>query len=236
MKKSVIIALTASIALLIGGCSYSNQEKQSDASSDVQSESSVSQSSESKGFVSEYPQLNEQNVPFDSDASFMTDCKRYYVTVTEAEALGYTFSVCGEMINNNADYYAGYCSLYAFKDDNMFHAAALPQDGGQGGMKYVKTDIDSVLKAYVMTDGDKEYPFAVVTLQSVYDGQPALSRFYTVTNDEVRFFSTGERIIIPCQVESLSDDYTVEGNTLTDTKSNIKYTFDFEKLTVVAEQ
>ena len=235
MKKSVIIALTAFLALLLGGCADVGQSKAgSDSTVSQNSAIESCESGESKAFVSEYPPLNEENVPFDPDASFLTDCKKYYATVTEAEALGYTFSVCGEMINNNAEYYAGNCALYAFKDGNMFHAAALPQDGGDGGMKYVKADIDSVLKAYTMTDGDKEYPFAVVTLQSIYDGQPALSRFYTVDDDEVRYFSASEEIITPCQAENLSDDYTVEGNTLTDAKLNVKYTFDFEKLTVAA--
>lgn len=251
MKKTVIITLAASLALLLGGCADSNTSSQQSAvqsaegSTESQSgainggeNSESSESSESKAFVSEYPPLNEENVPFDPDATFMTDCKRYYVTVTEAEALGYTFSVCGQMINNNADYYSGYCTLYAFKDGKMVESgdksrgAALPSDGGQGGMKYVKTDIASVLKAYVMTDRDKEYPFAVVTVQSISDNIPNLSCFYSVADETIREFRTIDENIIPFWVENLSDDYSIEGNTLTDTKSNIKYIFDFENMTV----
>ena len=255
MKKLTISALLLIIALALCSCSVTPQNSGRPLDiSQVSSEESKAESSNENTSSSDllnssteiiYVELNEENVPYDENASFMNDSKKYYARTQAKSVLGYDFAVGGKFINNNKDYFSGNAGVHIFKDGKEIKGGGgFPSDGGQTGMRFDKKDPAAGLKVFEMTQNGKKYPLAISTATSYNTTDEEISgtytRFTTVIDGEGYFFNSTRKSgidgISPESVRNFTDVPVISENTITDNDNKVRYTFDFETGEILIER
>ncbi|MBQ8931235.1 MAG: hypothetical protein IJ045_02220 [Ruminiclostridium sp.] len=262
MKKIRISALLLTVVFALCSCSTTPQESgQISETSLISSEESLTENSEenlsstadtsSEAEASKpaeervYVELNEKNVPYDENAAFYNDSKKYYAKTPSISVLGYDFAVGGKFINNRKDSFSGEAGVLIFKDGKQIKGGGgFPSDGGQAGMKFDKKNPAAGLKVYEMTQNGKKYPLAIATSVSYNTTDEEVSgtytRFTTVIDGEGYFFNSTRKSgidgISPESVRNFTDNPVISENTITDNDNGIRYTFDFETGGILIEK